>query len=113
MNYNRRIFNTRLGFFILAVILFWIKSYLAYQIEFSLGVEGMLQQFLLLLNPLPLSIVLLSAALYFRKPKKSYAFLLVLYFLLTLLLYANILYYREFTDFLTAGTVLGVKNNSG
>ena len=110
---NKSFLNKRLGFFVLAVVLFWIKTYAAYQIEFSLGVVGIIQQFLLLINPLPLAIVLFSMVLYFSKPKKYYSTLMIMYFLLSLLLYANLLYYREFTDFLTIGTVMSVKNNAG
>ena len=103
----------QMGFFLLAVVLFWIKSYVALRMEFSLGVHGIVQQFLLLINPLPLTMVIFSLALYFKSPRKSNIALLVLYFLLTLLLFANILYYREFTDFLTTGTILGSGNVSG
>src|SRR5699024_6408847 len=107
MKSNKQLFNKRSAFFFLAVILFWIKSYVASRLEFSLGVHGMVQQFILLINPLPLIVVLFSLALYFKKPKKSYTALLVIYFLLSLLLFSNILYYREFSDFLTTGTILG------
>lgn len=105
--------NKRVGFFLFATILFWIKSYIALRMEFSLGVTGFIQQFILLLNPLPLAVVLLSLALYMKKGRSSYTALMFLYFLLSILLYANILYYREFTDFLTSGTIMGAGNVSG
>lgn len=35
--------SKRLGFFSFAVILFWLKTYLVYQIEFELGVTGLMQ----------------------------------------------------------------------
>ena len=36
----RRVLNTKLGFFLLVVLLFCLKSYWAYQNEFNLGVKG-------------------------------------------------------------------------
>lgn len=113
MDQQQKNTHKRFKFFLFAAVLFWIKSYIALQMEFSLGVTGVIQQFILLINPLPLTLIILSVALYFKKGKKSTIALLVLYFLLSLLLYSNVLYYREFTDFLTAGTVMGAGNVSG
>lgn len=113
MESNKKTISKSIQVFLFAIVLFWLKSYLALQVEFSLGVSGMIQQFILLINPLPLALIVFSLALYFKKGKKSTAVLLTLYFLLSLLLYSNILYYREFTDFLTVGTVMGAGNVSG
>ncbi|EUJ58967.1 putative transmembrane protein [Listeria fleischmannii FSL S10-1203] len=35
------------GFFILAVVLFWLKSVIAYETQFKLGIENTMQQFLI------------------------------------------------------------------
>lgn len=98
--------NKRIGIFLLAIIFFWAKTMLAYQVEFSLGVNGALQTFILWINPFGTSIVLLSLALYVKDNKKSSYSMLFIYFLMSILLYANILYYREFADFMTLSTVL-------
>ena len=58
--------NTRMGFFLLIVVLFWVKTYIAYQTEFTLGAKGSVQQFLLLINPLPAALLVFGIALYFR-----------------------------------------------
>ncbi len=47
----KKLFSYRLSFFVLAIILFWAKTYLAYHAEFNLGVKGPTQQFLLVINP--------------------------------------------------------------
>jgi len=96
--------NTTLGFFILTVVLFWLKTYIAYQTEFTLGVKGAVQQFILMLNPFPTAIVLLGIALYFRGRLK-YWLLMIIDALQTTWLFANILYYREFSDFMSAGVI--------
>ncbi|MDP0529877.1 glycerol phosphate lipoteichoic acid synthase, partial [Lacticaseibacillus paracasei] len=58
--------NTRMGFFLLTIGLFWVKTYIAYQTEFTLGAKGSVQQFLLLINPLPAALLVFGIALYFR-----------------------------------------------
>lgn len=105
--------NTRLGFFILAVLLFSIKSYFAYKTKFSLGVSSGMQELLLAFNPLPFAVLLLGLALYMRG-RKSYWFMLLIDAIMATWLFANILYYREFSDFLTFNLMKGssaVSNN--
>jgi len=107
MNKLKNILNTRIGFFSLAVVLFWAKTYFSYTQEFSLGVTGVMQQFILFINPIATTVLFFSFALYFKKSKKSYTVLFLIYFVMSLLLFANILYYREFSDFLAVTTILG------
>lgn len=113
VNNIKKLLQTRLGFFSLVVIVFWIKTYIGYQAEFSLGVEGMMQQFILLINPVATTIILFSIALYFKSSKKAYIALITVYTLMTILFFANILYYREFSDFLSVSTILGAGNVAG
>ncbi|MGR3742057.1 LTA synthase family protein [Companilactobacillus sp. DQM5] len=111
----RSFFNTKLGFFVLAIVLFWIKTVYAYYTKFNLGVKGSMQTFLLLLNPLPTTIFLFSIAIY-MKGRKSYIYLLIIDVISSIWLFSNILYYREFSDFLTMTLIKGsgsVGNNLG
>lgn len=96
--------NTKMGFFCLVVILFWVKTYWIYLTKFNLGVKGDMQKFLLLFNPLPFSLILLGIALYFRG-KKAYWIMMIIDFLQSTWIFANILYYHEFSDFLSLGII--------
>lgn len=107
--------NTKLGFFLLVVLLFAIKSYWAYSTEFNLGVKGSVQHFLLAFNTIPGALVFLGIALYFRG-RLSYWLMLIINALLSTWLFANILYYREFSDFITFNIIKGsgaASNNLG
>jgi len=107
--------NTRMGFFLLTVVLFWIKTYIAYQTEFTLGAKGSVQQFLLLINPLPATLLVFGIALYFRG-RLAYWLMLIINFLESTWIFANVVYYREFSDFLSFGIMKGsgsVQNNLG
>lgn len=111
----RRGLNTKLGFFLLVVLLFCIKSYWAYQNEFNLGVKGSMQHFLLAFNTIPGALVFLGIALYFRG-RLSYLLMLIINALLSTWLFSNILYYREFSDFITFNVIKGsgaASNNLG
>ncbi len=92
--------HKKLGFFTIVLILFWLKTYFIYLTKFNLGVVGPMQHFLLLLNPLPAGMLLLGIGLFF-KGRKSYWIILAIDFLLSIWLFANILYYREFSNFLS------------
>lgn len=96
----------------LAVIVIWIKTVFAYYADFSLGVADLLQFFLTLFNPIGATLLLLSIALYIKNRRVAFWVLVIIDLLSTILLYANVLYYREFTDFLTVGTMLGVSKVS-
>ena len=96
--------KTKLGFFTVVVVFFWIKTYLTYITKFNLGVLGSMQNFLLLINPLPTAILLIGIGLFF-KGRKSYWIMVIIDFLLSLWLFSNILYYREFSDFLSTSII--------
>ena len=96
--------KTKLGFFTVVVVFFWIKTYLTYITKFNLGVVGPMQKFLLLINPLPTAILLIGIGLFF-KGRKSYWIMVIVDFLLSLWLFSNILYYREFSDFLSTSII--------
>ncbi len=107
--------NTRLGFVILAVVLYTLKTIYAYTTKFNLGVKGSLQTFLMVINPIPVMLFLFGLALY-MKGRKSYIFLLIIDFIDSVWLFANVLYYREFSDFLTMILIKGsgaASNNLG
>lgn len=96
-------------FFFLAVVLLWLKTYLVQVTQFNLGIDNVTQKFLLFLNPLGSSLVFLGFALFF-KGRSKYVSLLVIYFFLSFLVYANALYYRFFNDFITLPTLTQTQN---
>jgi lipoteichoic acid synthase len=103
------VLNKYVGFFVIAVLFLWVKTYIAQLTQFKLGVEGPFQHFMLFLNPLGSSLLFLGLA-FFLKGRKKYTGLLVIYFLLSALLYSNILYNRFFNDFITLPTLTQTQN---
>ena len=106
--------DTRIGFFVLLVVLFWFKTLFAYFTDFSLGVEGIFQFLILIFNPLATTALIYSLAFYFKRARFFYPVIMGLDIANTLLLYLNVIYYREFTDFMTIATMTGYsKVNQG
>ncbi|WP_090237085.1 LTA synthase family protein [Lentibacillus halodurans] len=98
-----------MGFFILALVLFWMKTYIIYVSEFNLGISNLLQHFLLFINPLSTGLILLGLALFF-KGRRFGIWLLIIDTLLTLFLYANVVFYRFYDDFITIQTLMQTDN---
>ncbi len=103
----KKLCQNRLAIVLTAVFFFWMKTIIAYYADFSLGVEGTIQYFILWINPIATTLLFFGLSLYIKKPKPALAVLLIIDILNTLLLYLNIIFYREFTDFITVKSVLG------
>jgi len=106
---NLKLFlNSRLGFYLFLIFLFWAKSLFAYTNDFALRINSLFQYFILFINPLASGFFLLGIGLYVKSKKQAYATFFTIYILLSFLIFANVLYYREFSDFLTVDTVLSM-----
>ena len=99
-NFNKiqKAMGTRLGFVLTLLILYWLKTLLAYTVDFNLDIQvGKLQgnylAFIAFFNPLPLGLLLLALALYARSTKIFYGLSIAIYSLLFIWLYSNVFYY--------------------
>lgn len=110
IRFPHKLNNSFIAFFSIAVVMFWIKTYAAYRIEFNLGIENSLQKFLLFINPISSALFFLGFAFLFKKRAKIV--LIIMDFILSFLLYANIVYYRFFNDFITVPVLTQMKNNA-
>ncbi|NCU17761.1 LTA synthase family protein [Pallidibacillus pasinlerensis] len=106
---RRKITENFLAFYLLLVLLLWMKTYFTQFTQFVLGVEGIFQHFLLFINPLGSALLFLGFA-FLLKGRSKYIFILTVYTLLTTLLYANVVYYRYFDDFITLPNLYNTSN---
>lgn len=106
------LFEKRIGFYFISVILYVIKTDLTYITKFNLGAQTLFQKVIMLINPIATAMLLMGIGL-FLKGRKSYIVILIIDFLMTTLLFANILYYREFSDFLTIEIVSKTSQTAG
>ncbi|MFE8695014.1 LTA synthase family protein [Cytobacillus sp. FJAT-53684] len=106
----KELIKGNLALFFIFVILFWFKTYAVYQIEFNLGIDNKMQEFLLFINPLSSALLFFGLALFFKGKVQS-TVLIFMNFLLSFVLYANVAYYRFFNDFITVPVVMQTKVN--
>ncbi|WP_377889737.1 LTA synthase family protein [Alkalihalobacillus sp. R86527] len=98
-------------FYFVLVALLFVKTYLVYRFEFSLTMRGAGEEFLLLINSIGAISLLLGIGL-FKKYSKP-GLMLAVYFLLSVILYANVLYYRFYIDFITVPVLFQFGNVGG
>ena len=83
-----------------AIVMLWIKTYITYKVSFDISIENWMQEFILFINPLCFLMLIFGIGL-FIKDKRRPAFIITTSFIISAILYGNVVYYREFTDFLT------------
>ncbi|MFS0780190.1 LTA synthase family protein [Bacillus sp. 1P06AnD] len=84
----------------LAIIMLWIKTYITYKVSFDIDIENGMQEFILFINPLCFLMLIFGFGLFF-KDKFRPIYIMAMSIIVSAILYGNVVYYREFTDFLT------------
>lgn len=99
----------RPSLFGLSVCFLWIKTYIAYQTSFEISIDNWLQAFILFINPLSFLLLFLGISL-LLKNRQQILYLLSINFILTVVLLANIIFYRFFSDFITLPVLFQTSN---
>ena len=86
--------------------MYWLKTMWAYHVDFSLDLGNLYQVFLSIINPIPIGLLLLGLSLYIKRTRVFYAASWIIYTILNILLIANAIYFREFSDFITVSAML-------
>ena len=95
--------------FFIAVGLFWIKVYIVQRFFFQVPAENVFQEFLLLFNPISSSLFLFSICFLFP-PQRRNSILLTISLISSIVVYANVVYNRFFSDFITLPTLFQTNN---
>lgn len=104
--------KTRLGFILTLLMIYWLKTIWAYYADSSLDIGNAYQALLSIMNPIPLGLLLMGLSLYIKNTKVFYTVSLLIYTLLNILLIANAIYFREFSDFITVSAVFASSKTS-
>lgn len=97
---------------LIAIIAVWVKTVAIHLLSFDLGIETFTQQLILWLSPLSFLCIVFGFAFLFRKAKARNWYILTAIFVLDLILYGNVGFYRFYTDFVTI-PVLSQTSNFG
>ncbi|MET3574768.1 LTA synthase family protein [Bhargavaea ullalensis] len=97
---------------LIAVVATWLKTYLTYKTSFNLNIDNPMQELILFINPLSFLLFIYGIALFMKTWKGAVRYLLTVSTILTVVLYANVVFYRFYSDFITL-PVLFQTNNFG
>lgn len=95
---------------IVAMALLWLKTVAIGFIDFNIHISNPLQLLILFINPLPI-ILLVTGFILLRNAKRQPVYMLTFMLITSFILYANGVYYREFSDYITI-PLLTVGNNA-
>ncbi|SFA96254.1 MULTISPECIES: LTA synthase family protein [unclassified Bacillus (in: firmicutes)] len=107
----KKIKESKLSLIIVATVLLWLKTYLVYKTSFDIKIENWRQEFILFINPLSFLLFIFGISL-FMNDKKRNPYILISSFLVSCILFANVIFYRFFNDFLTIPVLFQTSNMS-
>jgi lipoteichoic acid synthase len=94
-----------------AVAVLWLKTYIAYKTSFDIKIENFKQELILLINPLSFLMFVLGFGLFMKK-KNQVRYVVICSFIISAVLFANVVFYRFFNDFLTVPVLFQTSNMS-
>lgn len=101
----------KIPLFIIAAVLIGLKTYIVYRFYFNLSIESAFQEIILFINAFAFSFFVFAIGVWFKERRQK-KFIYITTIVMTFILIANLMYYRNFTDFITLPTLMQV-NNAG
>jgi lipoteichoic acid synthase len=95
--------------FLIATLLFGFKTYIIYRFLFDLSIENTMQELILFINPFASALIVFGLSVFMR-PKRQKTYIKYTSLIGTLIVYINLVYYRNFTDFITLPSIFQFKN---
>nr|WP_106779870.1 LTA synthase family protein [Lysinibacillus timonensis] len=95
---------------IIAIVVTWIKTAITYHTSFEIDIENTMQEFILIFNPLSFLLFIYGISLFFRSPKVRNSYIVMVSILLSIVLYANVAFYRFYNDFITLPVLFQTDN---
>src|SRR5690625_5841797 len=102
--------KTRMPLYLVASLLFGLKTYIIYRFMFTIDLDNFMQEFILFINPFIFSYLLFALSIWFNKKSRQMKFIRYSILIGTIILYANLVFYRSFTDFITIPQLLQTSN---
>lgn len=96
--------------YIVATILFGLKTYVIYRFMFDIQLDNIIQEIILFVNPFVSAFLVFALSVWFKKYSGQMAFLRYTVLIGSLIVYFNLLFYRSFTDFLTIPQLFQTSN---
>ncbi|MFJ6411553.1 LTA synthase family protein [Terribacillus saccharophilus] len=95
--------------YILATVLFGLKTYIIYRFLFNISLDNAMQEFILLLNPFVSAFLAFGLSVLFSR-KWQMRYIRFISLVGSIILYINLIFYRHFSDFLTVPVLMQGSN---
>lgn len=95
---------------VIAIVATWITTYVGYLSSFNMKIDNVMQHFILLLNPLSFLLFVYGIALFIKNVKRRNRYILIVSILTSFVMFANAVFYRFFTDFITLPVLFQTSN---
>ncbi|WP_164668613.1 LTA synthase family protein [Virgibacillus doumboii] len=102
--------RVKMPLFIIATLLFGIKTYVIYRFLFHIELENSMQELILFINPFVSAFLVFAVSVWFRKQSTQMKFLRYTTLIGTLIVYFNLVFYRSFSDFITIPQLFQASN---
>ncbi|WP_174734626.1 LTA synthase family protein [Mesobacillus harenae] len=97
------------NFVFIAIALLWIKTYIVYKLNMNLQIENLIQELILFINPISFLMLVFGLGLLLEGIRQKW-YVLTASLVISIILYANAVYYREFFDFITLPLLMQTNN---
>lgn len=87
--------------YVIAALLFGLKTYIVYRFMFNIGIDNSMQELILFINPFVSAFLLFTIAVWFNKTSRQMKYIRYMALFASLIIWANLVFYRQFTDFIT------------
>ncbi|OZU89971.1 hypothetical protein CIL03_02215 [Virgibacillus indicus] len=106
----RNLNRTKVPLYVIATFLFGIKTYIVYRFMFNIDLENSMQEIILIINPFVSAFLIFALSVWFKKQSRQMKFLRYTALIGTLIVFANLVFYRSFTDFITIPQLFQASN---
>lgn len=93
--------KARIPLYIIASLLFGLKTYIVYRFMFNIELENTMQEFILFINPFISAFLIFAISVWFTKQSRQMKFIRYTALIMSIVIFANLVFYRQFTDFIT------------
>jgi lipoteichoic acid synthase len=95
---------------IIAIVATWITTYIGYKASFNMKIDNMMQEFILLMNPLSFLLFVYGIALFIKSTKRRNIYIFTISMLTSIVMFSNAVFYRFFNDFITLPLLFQTSN---
>lgn len=97
----KRLKKPKIPLFMIAAFLLGLKTYIVYRFVFNVELDNSMQELILIINPFVSAFLILAMGVWFKKTSRQMKYVRYATLIASLIVWANLVFYRQFTDFIT------------